>query len=621
MYRGKVPPVQIPESGDAGRSIRAGNYVYWVTKSQWVSGKKNSIDDRKVIGRITDDPTKIWPNKNYAALFGDPSSSGEMKHQSILSGGPYLAAIRAADKMGVLKALQTAYPKEWPKLFALCVEWLDTEDCVSQAFEYWFYDNFCGFYTAMDPSNISRFYETIGKGEYQRNLYRKTFNAEYRKQFGSNDKKGKRSTKRVVGCDGTNHNCTNDDNEMAGYGKAKSDKNKPIVGTMSFVDEETGITMFADQFPGSLLDKSQILFTMEKSMALGFRDLHMMFDRGFLTKQFVSFFLEIKNQYNVTFSASCPANFTFVKEMVQKYSEELRGKDVYYIPEENVYGMKVPEVPQIDGLDISEDESKALSLYLFYDEARAAQERQAIHDKISAFQASLEQRKKYTESLVKAAKPYFNVKKTAKDPETGRSFKLVRKNDIIQEELDWAGFFMTISNGTTTPKEEITVVRLRDKSEKSIRRRKSFFDLDTPGTETYATYLGKMFVADVAQNVEEAIEYYCKPYIKAKSSTTVRTTIAELHKYKLHVHQDGSISPAQGMTAEQKDIFNCLKLNSVDIERYVRTLHWKTTPGPLHNAKEIKQLETAQRKAEREAEKKKASEGKKSKKKTGKATK
>ena len=612
MYRGKIPPVAVPESSDAGRIVRSGAYLYWVTEAHWNNDTKNSKDNRRLVGRVTDDDsTKMWPNANYRKIFGDVVDSGSLTHQSLLGGGPDIAALRAASLMGIMTALMKAFPKEWPKLFALCVEWLDTEDCVSQEFAYWFYENYCGFYTAMEPANISRFYESIGNSQYQRDLYRETFYSEYRSRVldGEIHKNGC-DDKAIIGCDGTNHNHTCEDNELIGYGKAKDDSDKPIVGTMCFVDENTGVSMFADQFPGSLLDKSQVLFSLEKSIALGFKDLHMMFDRGFLTKPFILFFLELKKKYNITFSASCPANFAFVKDMVKKYSEELRTKDAYYIQVENVYGMKLNEIPTIDGIDISAKERKSLSMYLFYDEGRAAQERQAIQDKISAFQASLEQRKKYTESLVKAAAPYFKVEKTKKDPRTKRSFRLIRQNTVIQEELDRAGFFMTISNGTDTPEEEIRIVRLRDKSEKSIRRRKSFFGLDTPGTETYATFLGKMFVADVAQNIEEALEYYCKPYIKAKSSTTVRTTIAELHKYKISTNSDGSMRLAQGMTAEQKEIFKCLNLSSGDVEKYVRTLKWNTTPDIIHNAKEIKQIERAKRKEEKARQAKKSSKTK-----------
>ena len=94
----------------------------------------------------------------------------------------------------------------------------------------------------------------LSKNEYARERYRVTFLKEYGAAFplaGGNQK-------RVVGCDSTNSNTTDADNEKAGYGHAKEDKNIPVVNTMSYVDEATGITIYCENFPGPVLDKSQI---------------------------------------------------------------------------------------------------------------------------------------------------------------------------------------------------------------------------------------------------------------------------------------------------------------------------------------------------------------------------
>ncbi|MBQ9707980.1 MAG: hypothetical protein IJV66_02210 [Firmicutes bacterium] len=401
-YYGKINTVSIPKKNDEGRPLFMGDYVYWVTASHRDPVTHRSVDDRKTIGRIADDlKTLMWPNKNYDLIFGDPSKGDCRTHEQMLAAGPYLAASKAADKMGVMSALKKAFPAEWAKIFALCVQWIDMEEHVSQCFEYWFYDNYCGFFTPMDPSNISRLYEAIGVNPIQRDLYRKSFNERYRKQFtetSAGNKKMKK--KRIIGCDGTNNNHSSKENELAGFGKAKDDPDKPIYGTMSYVDEDTGVTLFTHLFPGSLLDKTEFTYALEKSMCLGIRDLHLMFDRGFLSEKFLTFFIAIKEQYNITFSASCPATYGFVKEMIQKYGKELQNADKYYIPEENVYGMKIDDTVQINGNGITGKDMEGLTLYLFYDEKRAEGERTAIQDKVSHFQMMLEQRKRYTEKHV-----------------------------------------------------------------------------------------------------------------------------------------------------------------------------------------------------------------------------
>ncbi len=81
---------------------------------------------------------------------------------------------------------------------------------------------------------------------------------------------------------------------------------------------------------------------------------------------------------------------------------------------------------------ITQEDMKSMSVYLFYDEIRASQEKQAIQDKINQFRTALEQRKNYTQALVKYAAPYFDVEQTKRDPQTGRTFLLIRKSDVIQ---------------------------------------------------------------------------------------------------------------------------------------------------------------------------------------------
>ena len=76
------------------------------------------------------------------------------------------------------------------------------------------------------------------------------FNELYRKRFpGIKSKNQDTQKKRVVGVDGTNNNHQCDLNELLGYGKAKEDSKKPIYGTMTYVDELTGLTLFAQLYP------------------------------------------------------------------------------------------------------------------------------------------------------------------------------------------------------------------------------------------------------------------------------------------------------------------------------------------------------------------------------------
>ncbi len=151
--------------------------------------------------------------------------------------------------------------------------------------------------------------------------------------------------------------------------------------------------------------------------------------------------------------------------------------------------------------------------------------------------------------------------------------------------------------------EEITIARHRDRVEKSYRRRKSFFGLVTPGTEKDETYNGKMFVADVAQNVLEAMEYYGRSFTTSRTSDTINTMVRELHAYKGRVNDDNSIMPSNYIEARQKDIFACLGLTPDIVEKYMRSLKWGKSAGDIYTIAELKAAAKAKKQAQKEAEK------------------
>ncbi|MBQ9007788.1 MAG: hypothetical protein IJ088_00440 [Clostridia bacterium] len=609
MLSEKDPPIPIPENGPAGRSFQSKGYVYWVTKSKWNSEKKRSEDDRVLIGRVAEEfsengKTMMWPNKKYKQRFAHLPGTKKITHCSTMAFGVYLFALKAAEQTGVLQAIKAAFPVHWAKVFAICVQWIDRASDVSQIFETWHYDNFCGFYTALDPSAFTDFYKSICQTDCPETTYRKVFRKEYAERFLGKDRK----RKCICGCDSTNENHETKSNELTGFGHAKTDSSRPIFNRMSFVDEETGMTLYMDMFPGPVLDKSEIPYTMEKVADLGFELLHCIFDRGFISKDMALQFQDLKKKYGIEFSAMLPSTYALTEEYIRDHMYILFNEE-YYIPEENIYGIHIEEEPVFlkDNEKVEDLDPKNLfDVYVFYDDLRAAREREDVNDKVQAIERAILERKEYTVNLVKLAEPYFHITPCLKDPVTGRNFKYKRNKAVIQSEKEMKGYFLVVGNGNFSASDEIIFIRRRDKSEKSYKRRKSFLGLLTPCTETDDTFKGKMLIGDIAQNVFESIEYYSQPFLKRKRSETVETLIAKLRRYKIFFKEDGTAMPDHAMRSDEKEIFSCLDLSSDVIESYMRTIRWGDEPGMIKNDSEIakeKEEQAAKAKEEKKAAK------------------
>ena len=599
----RLSPLPVPIPFNAGRiNVRSNGYVYLTTKSWWDNEKHNSRDNRQLIGKVLpDDSSMMRPNKWYIENLSYAFEEQHiLVHNEILAGGVFIAALRASQKLGIIKALKGAFPDHWERIFATCVYWIDQQTSTAQHFQDWFFDNYSGLKAPMDGSAFTNLFEQISANGYQRDKYWELF----REQYEENVQKPEELKKRIVGCDGCNSNTTDRDNECAGYGHAKDDEDIPIVGYMSFVDELTGITMYWEYYPGPLLDKTEFPYALEKARDLGWEALHIMMDRGFITHVMIKQFASLKRDYQIEFSAMIPSTFGFVDSIIDAFKEILRNKQEYYIHEEQVYGMIVPdEYMKAHYPEYYENGQPLMHVMLFYDDLRASRERDAINNKVAAKMAELLEKKEYTENLVKEAGKYLIVEEAPEDPITKRKFTVKRNTKVIQEEIDRTGYFLMATNGDDGPAFEIKVARLRDRNEKSYRRRKTFFKLATPGTGTDETFNGKMIVADIAQSIEEAMEYYAKSYINKKSSETFVTTVNELHKIKIRVKEDGSMKLAYPLTKEQKDLLKCFGLDALDFDEYVRSLHWGNGFGEVNNRAEKKKAERDRIKAEKAAKK------------------
>ena len=137
----------------------------------------------------------------------------------------------------------------------------------------------------------------------------------------------------ILAFDSTNQNTSSREIPLAEHGHPKVNKHLPDINTALFVDEETGIPLYYEHFCGSILDKSETPYTMERVRDLGFKKLFLMMDRGYFSQK------TIEAMKDNSFGLMCPDNLNFVKEIIAGYSAAIRDQEDCYIASENVYGI------------------------------------------------------------------------------------------------------------------------------------------------------------------------------------------------------------------------------------------------------------------------------------------
>ena len=364
MYAGKSESVPLPTIGHL-HTLKNG-YIYWEDGGKWDNERKQTIDARVSIGKIDPDHEgMMFPNRNYFSIFDSanpPQSDVEASDKPdnpfsrTLNYGAYAAMLGAAESVGCISALRKTFPERWDAIFAAALHSITAENSVAQDMPYWCFHNYCGLDSPLYSNEMSRLYEYISEDAESIPDFMYRFREGYSAAFPD-------SGTTLVGFDSTNQNTNSHGIELAEFGHAKVKENLPDINTAMFVDETTGIPLYYEHFYGSILDKTETPFTMEKVKDLGFKKLFLMMDRGYFSQKS----LESVNEYD--FAIMCPESLQMVKQLFKEYSAEIKDSEKSYISDENIYGKRIRNMEVCGG---------TYNCYVYYDSKRAEEERSTI---------------------------------------------------------------------------------------------------------------------------------------------------------------------------------------------------------------------------------------------------
>ena len=103
-----------------------------------------------------------------------------------------------------------------------------------------------------------------------------------------NEKRDHRE-KIYISYDSTNKNCQAGDIELVEYGHPKDDKGLPVFNYSIACDTENKEPLFYEQYPGSVVDISQLQFMLEKAMGYGYKKVGFILDRGYFSKENIQY--------------------------------------------------------------------------------------------------------------------------------------------------------------------------------------------------------------------------------------------------------------------------------------------------------------------------------------------
>lgn len=151
-----------------------------------------------------------------------------------------------------------------------------------------------------------------------------------------NEKRDHRE-KIYISYDSTNKNCQAGELEMVEFGHPKDNRELPVFNYSIAYDTGNREPLFYEQYPGSIVDVSQLQYMLEKVKGYGYKRAGFILDRGYFSKENIQYMDECGYDFVVMVKGMA----SFVKALVLENKGRFEMHREHGIRKYKVYGMTV----------------------------------------------------------------------------------------------------------------------------------------------------------------------------------------------------------------------------------------------------------------------------------------
>ena len=557
--------IKIPDvPGKIARQRKGGTvYIDYEYGRDYLQEKRYTVPHRATIGKQSaDDETMMRPNQNFLLYFPDvelpEEKSGELR-SSCLRTGAFIVIRRIMEAYKLPQILAKYLGGKDTGLFLdLATYSIICENNAGQYYPDYAYNHplFTEGMKVYSDSKVSDFLSGITDEQSVGFLNEWNAARDHRDKI-------------YITYDSTNKNCQAGDIEIVEYGHAKKDLGLPVFNYSIAYDTYNREPLFYEEYPGSIVDISQLQFMLEKAVGYGYKRAGFILDRGYFSKE------------NIQYMDKCGYDFVImvkgvaglVNGLVLENKGKFENKRECGIREYKAYGMTVKR--QLFASDGTER-----YFHLFHSSRKEASERETI-------EANMEKMAKYLERLEGKALPspavyerYFNLffdKKHKDAKEADGAFLFAKeKASVIERELDLCGYFLIVTSEKMTAKEALSLYKSRDASEKLFRGDKSYLGNKSLRVHSDESAAAKIFIEFIALIVRNRMYTCLKDEMMKNDSKanymTVPAAIRELEKIEMVKMLDKKYRMDHAVTATQKAILKAFKLDAGYIKKQVNEI-------------------------------------------------
>ena len=545
--------VRIPDVPGKINQVKKGKaiYVRYVVGRTYHPEKKYNVPDQRIIGkRSENDPEKMVPNENYVKYFGgleQPEERSETCRSSCVRIGAFLVIRKILEDYRLPAVIEKYFGTRDGGLVADLVSYsIISENNAAQYYPAYAYNHplFTEKMHIYSDTKVSDFLVSVTDDQ------RIGLVNEW------NEARGHRE-KIYISYDSTNKNCQAGDIEFVEYGHPKDDKGLPVFNYSIAYGTANKEPLFYEQYPGSIVDISQLQFMLEKAKGYGYKKVGFILDRGYFGKENIQYM----DQCGYDFVIMIKGMGAFVKGLILGKRGSFENIREYSIRKYKVSGTTVKR-------SLYAGDGKERYFHIYYSDQKASAEHEQIEAKIDRMAKYLDKVKGKKVTIGDGFKQYFYLETYEKD---GTFLYAREKTDAVQQEINLCGYFVIITSKKMTAGEALELYKSRDASEKLFRGDKSYLGNKSLRVQSDEAAGAKILIEFIALIVRCRIYTLLKDEMdrlkKSPNYMTVPAAIRELEKIEMVRQTDGVYRMDHAVTATQKAILRAFDIDAEYVRR------------------------------------------------------
>ena len=540
--------IEIPDVPGKINQVKKGNTIYirYVVGRTYYADKKYNIPDQRIIGKRSDrNPDMMIPNENFLKYFGDvelPEKKRNANRSSCLRIGTFLVIRKIIGDYELPQILSKYFGiKDSGLLLDLAAYSITAENNAAQYYPDYAFNHplFTKGMHIYSDSRISDFFASVTDDQRVGFLNEWNANRDHREKI-------------YISYDSTNKNCQAGELELVEFGHPKADKGLPVFNYSIAYDTDNREPLFYEQYPGSIVDISQLQFMLQKVQGYGYRQVGFILDRGYFCKENIKYM----DQCGYDFIIMVKGMNSLVRDLILENKGKFENIREYSIRQYKCSGMTVKRQ-----LYSSDEEERYFHIY--YSDQKACAEHEQVEAKIDRMMKYLNSIKGQKVNVGDGFKEYFHLEIYEQD---GTFLYAREKTEAVQREIDLGGYFVIVTSKKMSAKEALELYKSRDVSEKLFRGDKSYLGNRSLRVQSDEAASAKIFIEFIALIVR------CKMYTclkdemekldKKPNFMTVPAAIRELDKLEMIRQTDGRYRLDHAVTATQKMILKAFDMDA-----------------------------------------------------------